>query len=75
MLYTRLRAGNMDNIYGGNGVVGLFAQEYGFNSDNAVEVNRLYYSFPLAKISPSLLVLSYVWTTCCLCGLAPIRQT
>jgi uncharacterized protein with PIN domain len=36
LLYTRLRAGNMDNIYGGNGV-GLFAQEYGFNSDNAVD--------------------------------------
>jgi uncharacterized protein with PIN domain len=46
LLYTRLRAGNMDNIYGGNGV-GLFAQEYGFNSDNAVVVNRLYYSFPV----------------------------
>merc|ERR1712216_317238 len=46
LLYTRLRAGNMDNIYGGNGV-GLFAQEYGFNSDNAVIVNRLYYSFPV----------------------------
>merc|ERR1712216_751654 len=46
MLYTRLRAGNMDNIYGGNGV-GLFGQEYGFNSDNAVVVNRLYYSFPV----------------------------
>jgi hypothetical protein len=49
MLYTRLRAGNMDNIFGGNGVVGLFAQEYGFNSDNAVEVNRLYYSFPVGE--------------------------
>ena len=48
MLYTRLRAGNMDNIYGGNGV-GLFAQEYGFNSGNAVEVNRLYYSFPVGN--------------------------
>jgi hypothetical protein len=35
-----------NNIYGGNGV-GLFAQEYGFNSDNAVVVNRLYYSFPV----------------------------
>merc|ERR1712216_860811 len=46
MLYTRLRSGNMNNIYGGNGV-GLFAQEYGFDSENAVEVNRLYYSFPI----------------------------
>ncbi|MDP7998062.1 MAG: iron uptake porin, partial [Synechococcus sp. SP1 MAG] len=44
LLYTRLRAGNMDNVYGANG---LFAQEYGFDSDNAVEVNRLYYSFPI----------------------------
>merc|ERR1712205_138529 len=48
MLYTRLRAGNMNNIYGGNGV-GLFAQEYGFDSANAVEVNRLYYSFPVGN--------------------------
>merc|ERR1712216_547436 len=48
LLYTRLRAGNMDNIHGGNGV-GLFAQEYGFNSDNAVIVNRLYYSFPVGN--------------------------
>jgi hypothetical protein len=44
LLYTRLRAGNMSNVYGGDGI---FAQEYGFNSDNAVEVNRLYYSFPI----------------------------
>ena len=36
----------MDNIYGGNGV-GLFAQEYGVNSDNAVVIDRLYYSFPV----------------------------
>jgi hypothetical protein len=38
----------MDNIYGGNGV-GLFGQEYNFDSDNAVEVNRLYYSFPVGS--------------------------
>ncbi|MCB4411129.1 iron uptake porin [Synechococcus sp. MU1611] len=44
LLYTRLRAGNMSNVYGGNGI---FAQEYGFNSDNAVVVNRMYYSFPI----------------------------
>jgi hypothetical protein len=48
LLYTRLRSGNMDNIYGGNGV-GLFGQEYGFNSDKAVVVNRLYYSFPVGE--------------------------
>ncbi|EAU70861.1 possible porin [Synechococcus sp. BL107] len=46
LLYTRLRSGNMNNIYGGNGV-GLFAQEYGFDSGNTVKVNRLYYSFPV----------------------------
>ena len=43
---TRLRSGNMDNIYGGNGV-GLFGQEYGVNTDNAVVIDRLYYSFPV----------------------------
>ena len=45
-LTTRLRSGNMDNIYGGNGV-GLFGQEYGVNTDNAVVIDRLFYSFPL----------------------------
>ena len=34
----------MNNVYGGNGI---FAQEYGFNSNNNVKVNRLYYSFPI----------------------------
>jgi hypothetical protein len=48
MLYTRLRSGNMANIYGGNGI-GLFAQEYGFDNSKAVEVNRLYYSFPVGE--------------------------
>ena len=51
LLYTRLRAGNMANVYGsgveGIGRSGLFAQEYGFNSNNNVKVNRLYYSFPI----------------------------
>ena len=46
LLYTRLRSGNMDNIFGANGV-GLFGQEYGVNTDNAVVVDRLYYSFPV----------------------------
>ena len=45
-LVTRLRAGNMDNVYGADG---LFAQEYGFNSNNHVEVDRLYYSFPIGE--------------------------
>merc|ERR1712023_113742 len=42
LLYTRLRAGNMDNVYGG-----LFAQEYGFDSKNSVKIARMYYSFPV----------------------------
>ena len=46
MLVTRLRSGNMDNIYGGNGV-GLFAQEYGVNTGNTVVVDRLFYKFPV----------------------------
>jgi uncharacterized protein with PIN domain len=45
-LYTRLRSGNMDNVYGGNG---LFAQEYGFDSNNTVKIARLYYSFPIGE--------------------------
>ncbi len=42
LLYTRLRAGNMNNVFSN-----AFAQEYGFDSDNSVVVNRLYYSFPV----------------------------
>ena len=49
LLYTRLRAGNMSNVYGGGG---LFAQEYGFDSGNDVSVNRMYYSC-LLYTSPS----------------------
>merc|ERR1712196_767712 len=45
-LVTRLRSGNMNNIYGGNGV-GLFGQEYGVNTGNAVVIDRLFYSFPV----------------------------
>ena len=45
-LVTRLRSGNMDNVYGGNG---LFAQEYGFDSNNTVKIARLYYSFPIGE--------------------------
>jgi len=44
LLYTRLRAGNMDNVYGG-----LFSQEYGFDSGNAVVIARMWYSFPLGE--------------------------
>ncbi|WP_115081138.1 iron uptake porin [Synechococcus sp. N32] len=42
LLYTRLRSGNMSNVYGG-----LFSQEYGFDSGNTVKIARLYYSFPV----------------------------
>ncbi|WP_353292751.1 iron uptake porin [Synechococcus sp. M16CYN] len=45
-LTTRLRSGNMNNIFVGNGV-GLFSQEYGFDTDNAVTIDRLLYSFPI----------------------------
>ena len=46
MLYTRLRSGNVDNVYGD-----LFAQEYAFDSGNDVMVNRLYYSFPVGDFT------------------------
>ena len=42
LLYTRLRSGNMNNVY-----TGLFSQEYGFDSGNSVKIARLYYSFPV----------------------------
>jgi len=45
-LVTRLRSGNMNNIYGGAGV-GLFGQEYGVDTGNAVFIDRLFYSFPV----------------------------
>ena len=47
-LTTRLRSGNMNNIYGGNGV-GLFAQEYGVDTGNMVVIDRLFYSFPVGS--------------------------
>ena len=49
LLYTRLRAGNMNNVFGGAGDYGLFAQEYGFDSGNAVKINRMWYSFPIGE--------------------------
>ena len=42
LLYTRLRAGNVEGIYGG-----LFSQEYAIDTGNHVIVNRLWYSFPV----------------------------
>ena len=51
LLYTRLRSGNMANVYGsgveGIGRSGLFAQEYGFDSGNSLKIARLWYSFPV----------------------------
>ena len=47
-LVTRLRSGNMNNIYGGAGV-GLFGQEYGVDTGNAVVIDRLFYSFPVGE--------------------------
>ena len=47
-LVSRLRSGNMNNIYGGTGV-GLFAQEYGFDSGGSVVIDRLFYSFPVGE--------------------------
>ncbi|QNI83528.1 putative porin [Synechococcus sp. RS9907] len=47
LLYTRLRAGNMDNAaWEGNGVA-LNKLDTAAASDSAVEVDRLYYRFPL----------------------------
>ena len=52
-----------------------FAQEYATDTGNSVNVNRLYYSFPVGETSPSLVAPWSVWTTCCRCGPAPIRLT
>ena len=47
-LVTRLRSGNMNNIYGGGGV-GLFGQEYGVDTGGSVVIDRLFYSFPVGE--------------------------
>ena len=47
-LTTRLRAGNMNNIFGGTGV-GLFGQEYGVDTGGSVVIDRLFYSFPVGE--------------------------
>ncbi|AII44588.1 porin [Synechococcus sp. KORDI-100] len=49
LLRTRLRSGNMNNIFGAAGPVGLFGQEYGVNTENAVFIDRLFYSFPIGS--------------------------
>merc|ERR1719231_161449 len=38
----------MNNIYGGAGF-GLFGQEYGVDTGNAVVIDRLFYSFPVGE--------------------------
>merc|ERR1712196_489609 len=52
LLRTRLRSGNMDNIFGAVGPIGLFGQEYGVDTGNAVVIDRLYYSFPIGSEFP-----------------------
>ena len=50
LLRTRLRSGNYGqdgNPYGGSGYNALSALEFGYGSNNSVEVDRLYYSFPV----------------------------
>ena len=50
LLYTRLRAGDFSkaNAFGGGGF-NLTKFDKAFNSDGAIEVNRLYYRFPVGK--------------------------
>ncbi|MEB3332336.1 MAG: iron uptake porin [Synechococcaceae cyanobacterium] len=51
LLFTRLRAGNFDNAFNGNGL-NLTALDKGFDSDKQpgnVVVDRLYYRFPVGK--------------------------
>ena len=76
LLYTRLHSGNMDNIFGAKGV-GLFGQEYGVQLRQRSRQSRPLCSIasPSETSSPLLVVPSFVWTTCCRYGLAPIRQT
>jgi len=49
LLYTRLRAGNVDQFGPYNG--GIFGQEYATNTFTDLTVNRLYYSFPVGDFT------------------------
>ena len=49
LLRTRLRSGNMNNIFGAVGPIGLFGQEYGVDTGNHVVIDRLFYSFPIGS--------------------------
>ncbi|MEB3321992.1 MAG: iron uptake porin, partial [Synechococcaceae cyanobacterium] len=48
LLFTRLRAGNFDNAFNGNGV-NLTALDIASDSDNDLFVDRLYYRFPFGS--------------------------
>ncbi|WP_413328455.1 iron uptake porin [Synechococcus sp. MIT S9508] len=56
LLRTRIRAANISDLYSGNvvsaggtSVVGLWSQEYGYNTSNKLEVDRVYYQFPVGE--------------------------
>ena len=49
LLRTRLRSGNMNNIFGAVGPIGLFGQEYGVDTGGGVVIDRLFYSFPIGS--------------------------
>ncbi|MCP9801576.1 iron uptake porin [Synechococcus sp. RedBA-s] len=51
LLYTRLRSGNFDNAFNGNGVnlTALDVASNGINSPDAVGIDRLYYRFPVGR--------------------------
>ncbi len=48
LLYTRLRSGNFNNAFDGNGL-NLTKLSYSSNSNDSVIIDRLYYSFPVGK--------------------------
>ena len=47
LLRTRIRSGNISDLYAGNTVVGLWSQEYGYNSGTTLNVDRMFYQFPV----------------------------
>uniref|UniRef100_UPI0037045E1F iron uptake porin n=1 Tax=Parasynechococcus sp. TaxID=3101203 RepID=UPI0037045E1F len=48
LLFTRLRSGNFDNVFKGQGV-NLTTLDVASNTDNTVKIDRLYYRFPLGS--------------------------
>jgi hypothetical protein len=75
LLYTRLRAGNMDNIYGGQRRRPVRSGVRRSTLATLLSSTACTTASPLATSSPLLVAPSCVWTTCCPYGLAPIRQT